>query len=132
MATEIGMTLLYVRDVQESIGFYENAFGIERDANVTAGFASIFQRSAGSTLGFVQRDFAREHVDGVAEVALERDAPPVVVLFVVSDVDATYRRAVDAGAISVRGPEDKPLGFRVAYVRDRDGFLVELATPIAK
>jgi lactoylglutathione lyase len=132
MATEIGMTLLYVRDVQASVGFYENAFGIEREANAPVEFAKIFQRSAGSTLGFVQRDFAKEHVHRVAEVAPEREPPPVVVLFVVSDVDAMHQRAISAGASSVCGPEDKPLGFRVAYLRDRDGFLVELATPVAK
>jgi lactoylglutathione lyase len=132
MATEIGMTLLYVQDVQASIGFYEEAFGLERDAKVPAELGDIFQRSAGSTLGFVQRDFTEDHVGGVARVAPERDAPPVIVLFAVPDVDAAYRRAIDAGARSVRAPEDKPLGFRVAYVRDRDGFLVELATPIAK
>jgi PhnB protein len=39
----------------------------------------------------------------------------------VSDVDAAYRRALQAGAVSLAEPEDKPYQDRVAGVRDSYG-----------
>ena len=39
-------------------------------------------------------------------------------------------RALKAGAASVTPPETKPWGQTVAYVRDNNGFLVELCTPL--
>ena len=41
-----------------------------------------------------------------------------------------YDTAVAAGAKSVSKPEKKPWGQTVAYVRDNNGFLVELCTPM--
>jgi len=45
-------------------------------------------------------------------------------------VAAAYRRAVDAGAVSVVAPDARPWGQVVAYVRDLNGVLVELCTPM--
>jgi len=46
----------------------------------------------------------------------------------VSDTDATYRRAMDAGAISVEEPLDTPYGDRRAMVADRWGNSWQIAT----
>jgi lactoylglutathione lyase len=47
-----------------------------------------------------------------------------------ADVPALYARAVKAGAMPVSEPATKPWGQTVAYVRDKDGHLVELCTPM--
>ncbi|WP_084038057.1 glyoxalase/bleomycin resistance/extradiol dioxygenase family protein [Demequina sp. NBRC 110053] len=44
----------------------------------------------------------------------------------VDDVDESYRRALSAGAESVRGPAAMPWGERVAQVRDPDGLEINL------
>jgi len=49
---------------------------------------------------------------------------------VTSDVPALYARAVKAGATAVSEPATKPWGQTVAYLRDKDGHLVELCTPL--
>ena len=36
------------------------------------------------------------------------------------------QQAIDAGATAVSIPSEKPWGQRVAYVRDLDGFLIEI------
>lgn len=46
----------------------------------------------------------------------------------VEDADATYRRAVEAGATSLYEPDDKPYGDREAGVKDPAGNLWFIAT----
>ncbi len=46
---------------------------------------------------------------------------PAALYLWVEDVDATYARALQAGATSERQPEDKPYGHRNAGVIDRNG-----------
>ena len=40
------------------------------------------------------------------------------------------QKAREAGATLVSAPENKPWGQMVAYVRDLDGFLVEICTEV--
>jgi uncharacterized glyoxalase superfamily protein PhnB len=47
----------------------------------------------------------------------------------VPDVDATYARALEAGATSQSPPEDKPYGHRVAQVTDRNGIIWWIGAP---
>ncbi|MFN7921694.1 MAG: VOC family protein [Bryobacteraceae bacterium] len=49
----------------------------------------------------------------------------------VPDVDATYQRAVEAGATSQSAPEDKPYGHRNAGVVDRNGVSWWIGSPIS-
>jgi len=49
---------------------------------------------------------------------------------VTDDVRAAFARAVAAGAVALMPPKDKPWGQTVGYVRDLNGALVELCTPM--
>ena len=48
----------------------------------------------------------------------------------VEDVDATYARALEAGAKSESAPEDKPYGHRKAGVIDRNGVTWWIGAPV--
>ena len=50
----------------------------------------------------------------------------------VADVDATYHRALKAGAKSESAPEDKPYGHRNAGVVDRNQIMWWIGSPVAK
>jgi len=52
------------------------------------------------------------------------------VAFACDDVAAAFEHAVAAGATAVAEPTQKPWGQTVAYVRDGDGVIVELCTPV--
>jgi PhnB protein len=52
--------------------------------------------------------------------------PPALYTFV-SDVDETYQRALDAGAQSLKEPEDQSYGHRMAWVKDAWGNIWYLA-----
>nr|WP_175800626.1 VOC family protein [Burkholderia anthina] len=57
-----------------------------------------------------------------------RDPMTAFLYVYVEDVDATYRRAVAAGAVSLEAPADVPYGDRRAMVKDAWGNLWQMAT----
>ena len=56
-----------------------------------------------------------------------RDRFPGFLYVYVDDADATFRRAVEAGAVTVEEPLDTPYGDRRAMVRDRFGNVYQIA-----
>jgi uncharacterized glyoxalase superfamily protein PhnB len=57
----------------------------------------------------------------------ERDAFPGFLYVYVDDADATHRRAVDAGAVTIEAPFDTPYGDRRAMVEDPWGDVFQIA-----
>ena len=57
-------------------------------------------------------------------------AVPAALHVYVDDVDATYGRAVEAGAVTVTTPTTQPYGDRSAYVRDPAGVTWFLSTHV--
>jgi PhnB protein len=57
-----------------------------------------------------------------------RPATPAFVYVYVADADATYRRAIAAGARSIEEPIDTPYGDRRAMVEDAWGNAWQIAT----
>lgn len=53
------------------------------------------------------------------------------VALVTDDVPKSFTRAVDAGALPVGKPTEKPWGQVICYVRDNNGFLVEMCSEFA-
>jgi uncharacterized glyoxalase superfamily protein PhnB len=66
----------------------------------------------------------------VSEASPRWPAAPAALHVYVPDVDATYRRALAAGAMSLEEPADKFYGDRAAAVRDATGVTWFLATHI--
>jgi lactoylglutathione lyase len=124
---KFGYTILYVDDVEGTVAFYERAFGLQRKMVQPNEFGEL---DTGSTkLAFA----AKSHVKSVLPIPIQHtgtklDAPPVEIGLVTHDVQAAFDRAVTAGAVVVTPPTQKPWGQVVGYVRDSNGFLVELCT----
>ena len=123
-------TILYVRDVAKTTEFYEKAFGFQRKfidpqnqyaelntGNTTLSFASIELASSNLTEGFMESN-------------LNQKPFGIEVGIATMDVEAPVSQAVSAGATLVEEPKTKPWGQVVAYVRDPDGFLLEICTPM--
>jgi uncharacterized glyoxalase superfamily protein PhnB len=55
-------------------------------------------------------------------------APPFELGLVTDDVETSFRQALASGAAEVKPPETKPWGQVVGYVRDLNGFLVEICS----
>ena len=61
----------------------------------------------------------------------ERDLFPGFLYVYVEDADAAYRRALEAGAVSLEEPRDTPYGDRRAMVRDPFGNVFQMARPLS-
>ena len=52
--------------------------------------------------------------------------------FVTENIAEDFKRAIDAGAHEFEGITEKPWGQKVGYLRDINGILIELCTPISE
>lgn len=126
----LGWTIIYVQDVARSVDFYERALGLTRRfITPDASYAEL--ETGGTALAFASHAQARSHL-GAEFQPSDPARPPLgfEVAFETSDVQAAYQLAVAAGATPIAAPNAKPHGQVVAYVRDPDGVLVELASPM--
>jgi uncharacterized glyoxalase superfamily protein PhnB len=57
-----------------------------------------------------------------------REPMPAFLYLYVDDIDATYRRALKAGAMSLEEPQDMPYGDRRGMVKDPCGNIWQIAT----
>jgi uncharacterized glyoxalase superfamily protein PhnB len=53
---------------------------------------------------------------------------PAFLYLYVDDIDATYRRALEAGAVSLEEPQDMPYGDRRGMIKDPCGNIWQVAT----
>ncbi len=123
-----GYTILYVEDVPRALSFYEAAFGLRRRFLHEGGDFGELDTGT-TTLAFSSRKLITEL--GKNPSAPVADSPCFEIAFITDSVPEALDKAVSAGAALVQAPEEMPWGQTVAYVRDLDGFLVELCTPVA-
>ena len=125
-----GYAILYVEDVEATLEFYERAFGLERRM-LDDGKNYGELETGGTRLAFAASQFVRSFIPvPLADSGPQNPAPPVELGFVTEDVDSAFRQAVAAGAVTVKSPEKKRWGQTVGYVRDLNGFLVEICSPM--
>lgn len=124
-----GYTILYVADVADSLDFYERALGQRRRFVHESG--QYAELDTGDTaLALAAHELAAANLPGVYTREQASGARPAFeVCFVTDDVQGAFDRAITEGAEAVTPPQTKPWGQDVAYIRDPDGNLVELASP---
>lgn len=124
----LGYTILYVPDVERTVAFYEEAFDLQR-AFVHEGGDYAEMETGDTTLAFAGHEVAGSNFES-AYRALRPDEPPAgfEIALVTDDVPGAFRRAVEAGGAHLAEPTEKPWGQTVAYVRELNGVIVELAS----
>ncbi len=124
----LGYTILYVANVADTVAFYGRAFGMAPGL-VTPDYAEL--ETGATRLAFAASAFVRTlHPASFDDAAPDGPAPAMEIGLVTDDVHAAYDHAVAAGATPVQVPAQKPWGQWVGYVRDGNGFLVELCSPL--
>jgi uncharacterized glyoxalase superfamily protein PhnB len=118
---------LAVRNARASIDFFQAAFGFALRDVLDEDGAIMHVEMAYRGQMIVM--FAPEGAFGSTAITPKSagaTAPQSFYLYV-DDVDATYRRALDAGAKSLTAPQDQFWGDRFAQIEDLDGYRWALA-----
>jgi catechol 2,3-dioxygenase-like lactoylglutathione lyase family enzyme len=124
---KFGYTIIYVRDVEKTVIFYENAFKMAREF-IDEGKQYAQLATGAVVLGFASEELMRS--GDVPFVANTRSADPAgfEIAFIADDVGASFEHAVSAGALPIKAPALKPWGQMVAHVRDNNGILIEICS----
>ncbi|MEM8528232.1 MAG: VOC family protein [Bacteroidota bacterium] len=123
-------TILYVQNVTKTIEFYERAFGFTRKFITPENdYGEVL--SGETTLAFAFVELAKTNLsEGFQESDLNQKVFGIELGFTTEEVEKTVEAALQAGATLLEAPKTKPWGQTVSYVRDLDGFLIEICTPM--
>jgi lactoylglutathione lyase len=120
-------TILYVEDVEETIDFFCRAFGCKQKMMHESGDYGELETGA-TTLSFSSLELMTNLGKSPARAA--PDNPTFEIAFETDDVPAGVTRALEAGARLIQKPEEMPWGQTTAYVSDKNGYLIEICTPV--
>ena len=124
---QLRYTILYVENVIQTIEFYERAFGLKRKMVHASG--DYGELSTGDTrLAFSSKELMTQVGKSPGDV--DPSAPTFEIAFETEKVVRQLDRAVQAGATLVQEAQEMPWGQTTAYVRDNNGFLVEICTAV--
>lgn len=127
---QFAYTILYVENVAATLAFYEAAFGFERRMMTPEEDYAELQTGA-TVLAFANYQLGETNLPNGFQKSDPKQLPfGIELAFTTETLREDYDRAIAAGATFVKPIEQKPWGQQVAYVRDNNGFLVELCTPM--
>ncbi len=124
-------TILYVQDVLATVEFYEKAFALERGFITPEGdYGEVI--TGQTTLSFANMELGNSNIK-TGFIASNRQNQPfgIELAFVSADIEETWKQAIDAGATVLQPIETKIWGQQVGYLKDPNGFLLEICTPMA-
>jgi uncharacterized glyoxalase superfamily protein PhnB len=125
-----GYTIVYVPDVKSAVDFYGVAFDIKLRFNADDwDYAEL--DTGDTTLAFAAEKMADMLGVSVTPNRADATAAGIELAFVTDTVQEAFTRATDAGAVAVTDPHQTPWGQTVSYVRDLNGVLVEICSPVA-
>ncbi|WP_296315900.1 VOC family protein [Winogradskyella sp. UBA3174] len=123
-------TILYVEDVEKTIKFYKNAFGFDKKFMIPeANYGELI--SGETTIAFASNLLGNSNFKkGFKELSLNEKPNGIEMAFTTETIETDFEKAIEAGAIEYEKITQKPWGQKVGYLRDINGFLIEICTPI--
>jgi len=130
MNIKYAYTILYVEDVKKTIEFYKKAFGFEiKFSTPENDYAELL--SGETTLAFASLELGKSNFkNGFIESSLKEKPFGVNLAFTTENVEELMEQAIKEGAVILEEAIVKPWGQKVGYIKDINGFLVEICTPI--
>ncbi len=126
---QLGYVLLYVDDVEQTMTFYAEAFGLQRGF-LHEGKDYGEMKTGETKLGFVKHSLGESHGFKYERTSLHKNPPGSEIALITPTVEQAYAHALAKGAVALSKPEKKTWGQTVAFVRDLNGFIVEISSPM--
>lgn len=125
-----GYTIIYVENVKETIEFYEKAFGFQQKfVTPENDYGELI--SGETTIAFASIELGNSNFKNGFKKAERTEKPfGVEVVFVTENIESDFKKALENGATEFEPLTKKPWGQKVGYLRDNNGFLIEICTPV--
>jgi lactoylglutathione lyase len=123
-------TILYVKDVSDTLDFYEKAFGFQpKFITPENDYGELI--SGETTIAFASLELGKSNFKNGFEQIKNSDKPfGVEMAFTSENSEQDFNQAIAAGATVFEPLTEKPWGQKVGYVRDNNGFLIEICSPM--
>ncbi|MGB0890880.1 MAG: VOC family protein [Flavobacteriaceae bacterium] len=125
-------TILYVKDVEKTIKFYNKAFGFnQKFITPEKDYAELI--SGETTIAFASIELSKSNFKRDIKISTTKEKPfGVELAFTTENIEEDFKKAINMGATEFEPLIEKPWGQKVGYVLDNNGFLIEICTPIKK
>ena len=124
-----------VNDLDESLGFYRDALGLQVRNDVGSGgfrWVTLGSPHLGAEIVLSEPHAGRSQADGDALQELLTKGVLPMIIFRADDLDATFEKLRASGAEVLQEPIDQPWGPRDCAFRDPSGNMVRISqTPKA-
>lgn len=132
ISLNLGYVIIYTADVIGSVEFYEKAFNLNRCfIHESKQYAEM--ETGDTKLAFVSDELISSTLPIPYRKNIKSEPPAgIEVTLVAKDIEKAYTHAVKNGATPVKEPVEKPWGQKVGYVRDNNGVVIEMATPLGQ
>lgn len=130
MNIQYAYTILYVPDVAKTITFYKKAFGFDQKMlTPEKDYGEII--SGDTTIAFASIDLGRSNFKkGFMQSGLDNQPFGIELAFATLEVEKVIANAIENGAVLLEEVVSKPWGQKVGYLRDLNGVIIELCTPM--
>lgn len=126
---KFGYTIIYVKDIKQTVDFYQRAFGLSLKFYAESG--KYAELSTGETiLSFVAEDFIQNHGMEFTKNRTGNVSPGFQISFITENVEEAYEKSIKEGAFEISPPKQAPWGQIVSQVKDNNGIIVEIGSPI--
>lgn len=122
-------TVLFVNDVTSVRDFYQDAFGLKVKF-YDPGYGYCELETNGGTLGIASHRCGELMMLEGYKKPVNGNPEGVEIAFHTEDVSRAYRKATEAGAVSVAEPREMEWGQTVAYVQSIEGTIIGLCTEV--
>lgn len=121
-------TILYVEDVEKTITFYEKAFGFQKKfITPESDYGELI--SGETTIAFASNELGKSNFKkGFKKLSIDEKPNGIELAFTTENINDDFHKAIKAGAIEYEPIIEKPWGQKVGYLRDINGFLIEVCT----
>lgn len=131
MDIQFAYAILYVNDVKETLDFYKNAFGFEQKFITPENdYGELITGT--TTIAFANFELGKSNFKkGFTESNLNEKPFGIELAFTTTEVEKVMENALKNGATLLADLVTKPWGQQVGYVRDLNGFILEICSPMA-